>query len=184
MNKIDAYIIQQELKKIDFVSVPWIQMTYNLDYRLAKMFLNCLISNEWIGKVADGNKYPVLKDNLCLRKISKFEVEMLCKENTLSSVRVLKTIRNKPGITESMMLTEMRGESEEKLRKAIEILMKHRLVYACDDRYYVCISKKTIDVLAEVVNEICFLTIDDSGEFNRKEFEVLIKKFDVLFDET
>ena len=74
MCNINAYLIQERFKQLKNVTIPWIQKEYNLSYKEAKEFLTLLQRRGWVKTSPVGIKYPILKNNLNLRKIVREEV--------------------------------------------------------------------------------------------------------------
>ena len=77
MSDINVFTIQQRLREDAFVSVPRLQLTYGLNYRQGKHFLQNLIDRGWVDATPVGIRYRIHKDLLKLRRIRKDEVEKL-----------------------------------------------------------------------------------------------------------
>lgn len=148
--KTNAFIIQENLKKKEYVTIPEIQCEYNLIYGEAKEFVEQLIARCWVNPVADGIKYYVKKDNLCLRKISPDEVDGFIDDITDGCVLLLNYIYRKSGvITLHSDLIDEFGD-EESSEKVMDMLLKHKLIHLNGEYCLQRVSKRVVSALHEM----------------------------------
>lgn len=184
MKQVNAMDIQCALKGLKTVSVPWIQTEYELTYQEAKMFLGLLAARGWIKKEPDGILYEINKDNLCLRKIERKEVNKLIEDITSDCLSALNCLRRKAitGASTDDLIAEVRGEDDTKA--ALKVLTNLALVYCYDGMYFPRVSQATIRILTKAIRMKRTGDAQNrlSGETqNTKE---IIKLFDELFEST
>jgi len=150
MSTVNGYTIQQKMKTVKSVSVPWIQVTFDLDYRDAKAFLQQLITRGWVEKTPQGIQYPVKTGNLRLRPILRSEVAGLIADIDSDCVTALSCIRKggAMGATLREITSAVKGDDDTK--DALAILIKRKLIYQHEEAYYATISEQAVDVLAEL----------------------------------
>ena len=168
----NALLIQEKLKNEYGVSVPWLQIEYNISYNEAKKCLRQLIDCSWVCNEPEGIEYRVLHQNLRLRKIKRSEVVDLIEDITPFCVVVLECIQKK---NEGIALSELSSpdRDEARTRDVLRILLEHNLIFSFNGKYYKCVSKDTIDVLSRVV-------MADEKEL---DLDVIVRFFDKLFEE-
>ena len=181
MTQVNALDIQDVLKKVDCISVPWIQSKYKLSYDEAKSFLKQLIARGWVEKEPNGIQYNVVKTHLCLRKIERAEVNKLIEDITSDCISALDCIqKNVSGASVDELTSAVCGRDD--TNTAIEILTTHMLIYSVDGNYFSRVSRMTIKVLSDVVK------MKREREMNRmisgkvKDDKDIIKLFDELFN--
>lgn len=183
MRETNALLIQENLKKRSFVTVPWLQQEYDLTYLEAKEFLQQLILRSWVKPHAEGIRYQVQHRNLCLRKIRRSEVDGLYTDMTNDCVTALNHLERQGGTGATKRELERVVHGDEDTESAIRTLMKLRLIYQVDELYFLMVSKKTVEVINEVESEkrrtVMRRKMSDSGE---KDAEIK-KLFDVLFED-
>ena len=183
MCNINAYLIQEKIKQMEYVTVPWIQLEYRLDYRGARGFLDILQKRGWVDPLPEGIKYPVIPINLQLRKISREEVDGLIEDITDDCVEVLTRIQvNAPNGTPYSDI-EMTVRDEDDTQTALRILNDHKLIYFVNDLYFAIVSNKTIDILSDVANEKRISQISRKRAQQNPEQNRLQKLFDSLFED-
>ena len=178
---MNAFQIQQTLEGVTYVSVPWIQNTYGLAYSRAKEFLAQLHLRGWVGKNPQGNRYPVLKENLRLRFLERSEVDDLILNISDDCGCALKLLKNGKCVTFKEMVEEV--TDEEDTIKAIGILETNKLIYKVEDVYFSCVSDKTLEILETVGRS-------KRRGFGRSEVSLNLEKrlqlremFDILFED-
>jgi len=182
MSQVNALDIQEMLKNTDAISVPWIQSKYELSYHEAKAFLKQLIVRGWVKEEPNGIQYDVVKDNLCLRKIERLEVNKLIENITSDCVSALNCIqkKNATGASLGELISAVRGDDD--TNAAIKILTDHRLIYCVAGNYFSRISQVTIKILSDVVK------MKREREVNRRmsgkvvDDKDILKLFDELFN--
>ncbi len=181
MTKVNAYTIQEKIRKESYISVPWIQRKFALSYKDAVNFLNLLIKRGWIAGEAEGIRYAVHEENLKLRKIRRDEIDIIIADITLDCIPGLLCILRHvaDGATYEEMREAIRGEED--TEKTIGILRKNNLIYEFDGVYFSCISNKTFKVLVDVVKHK--REIGESQCERPDEVEKMRKLFDPLFSE-
>lgn len=186
MCEINAYLIQERLKNVDFVSVPWIQKEYELKYREAKEFLECLQERYWVSHIPmpDGGRYKVFHENLRLRKITRDEVDVLIDSLMPECIEVLDHIRKR--FVQGWRSEELEGyyhNCDGVAECVFEILADHEIVFKFNERWFTIVSNKTLEVLLKVT------ILKDEREYYESDsraqalMEDLRKEFDVLFEE-
>jgi len=181
MKTINAMTIQETLKNMEFISIPWIQMEYNLSYRQAKEFFNQLLVRGWADSIPEGNLYRIKKENLKLREIVTSEVDTLFKEVDSDCVNALEAIEKNGSATKIEILKSVRGEDD--TNNALEKLLNNNLIYLFDKKYFSCISSHAIKVISKVVREKRLKEMDERHGNTSARTEKTIKKiFDELFD--
>ena len=147
MNNLSALSIQETLKSIDVISIPWIQSQYNLTYSQARQFLEQLILRGWAKKEQSGIEFKVQKENLCFRKIERCEINDLMEDMSLNCIYILECVKmkNATGVSIDELKSELRRNNA---KEVIEILMEHNLIYCVKDRYFARVSQMTVEVLS------------------------------------
>lgn len=182
MDKINGYTLQKLLKQQEFVSVPWLQTELGLQYRDAKELLQLLMLRGWIKKEADGNRYPVVKENMKLRPILRCEVDTLCREITPDCAAALQRIRkSSEGATFSEIVSAVKGD--ETTKATIAVLTENRLAYEVDGLYFVCVSAKAVKVLTAVANAKRYSSARRRLNLDSDEAKELKSLFEELFEE-
>ncbi len=183
MGEINAVMIQEELEGRCFVTVPWIQMKYGLDYTEAKAFLQHLIRRGWVEPNADGIQYPILHDNLCLRRLTRDEVDPLIANVTSDCVSALHRIQKNMGMgaSYSELSSAVRGDDD--ITEAVKILTDHKLIYLWDNLYFTMVSKETVSVLAEMVRAKRHAEVGRRMADITENVKSIKSLFDVLFDD-
>lgn len=175
MRRTNAYIIQEELKKAEFITVPQVQREYGLSYFEAKEFMEILMEKEWI-KPASCGKYSVIRENLRLYKITREDVPRIIEIASFNTAMLLRQLRNKNGVGEAF-----RGAGHGRTtEKGLKILEKHKLIYKIGDLYYLAVSRKTVDVIMDVAfRKEC----DKNEDEYPSDYESLVRLFGVLLDD-
>lgn len=149
MSQMNGYTIQQALKQRSYVSVPWLQVEYDLQYAEARELLRRMTARGWLRKEAEGNQYQVVAENLKLRNINKPEVDAICTALTAGCIGVLKYIQKKPdGATMAELVAALKDEDD--ARQAVTVLLEKNLIYCVDGVYFNCIPAKAVQVLQRV----------------------------------
>lgn len=185
MDQVNAYLIQEKIKRKRYVSVPWIQQEYGLHYGEAKAFLTHLKNRGWIAPATTGIRYFVNRKRLFLRKLDRDEVDGLIEDINMDCVAALKCMQKADGSGALRMEIADAIRDEDDTNEVIEILNRHRLVYQEAEMFFLRVSRKTVEVLEKVVRRKHrnaasrrFLEEDDEGcDDSCKEL------FDVLFED-
>lgn len=183
MKELNGLIIQKSLKKVDNVTIPWIQQEFDLYYSEAKNFIRILIEKEWVEDSPELYDYPVIKDNLQLRKIAKKEINSLIKDITRDCISMFLLLqgRDDEGATERDLI--MSVFDYDSATDTLDVLTKHRLIHLIGDRYYLSVSEKTIHVLSMVVKEKNMSYIKKSFSGDKTSNNSLRALFDILFED-
>ena len=183
MRKTNALLIQEDMKQLKFVTVPQLQREYDLTYTEAKEFLQQLILRGWVKPEAEGVRYSVQRKHLCLRKIQRCEVDVLFEEMTNDCVSALNHMEKQKGqgVTQAELERIVRGDED--TESAIELLLKHKLIYQAEELYFLTVSKKTVEVLWTVELEKKRSVMRRKMSDSKDKDEEIKKLFNVLFEE-
>lgn len=183
MRKTNALLIQETLKQRKYISIPWLQLEYDLTYLEAREFLKQMILRGWVASEPTGIHYSVRRKQLCLRKIRRDEVDGLYNDLTADSILALTCIEKQAGTGANFQDLERAVRGEDDTEAALQILNKHKLIYQADDLYFLAISKQAAQVLWAVDMEKRKSAIrrkmSDSAEIEEK----IKKLFNALFDD-
>jgi len=178
---VNAMIIQENIKKMEFISIPWIQIEYDLSYKQAKEFFNQLLLRGWAEEVPEGNLYRLNHENMKLREITANEVDVLFEDFDTDCSNALETINEKVCATSVDILKSVRGEDD--TNKALEKLSKNNLIYVFNGKYFSCVSSQTVKVLSNIAREKRLKEMDERhGNKSARTEETIKKLFDELFD--
>ncbi len=175
MKKTNGLILQEILRNEDYVSVPWIQQRFSLSYADARRFLDNIINRGWAMIAGDGLRYKIYPKNMKLRKLERSEVDGICKEINRYSATVLCLLKERDGITFKDAEDKLKGE--ETARDALVVLQQLNLIYLYNERYFRCVSDRTIGVIDKVASRKRFSSGDEEG--GNSSLKML---FDTLFD--
>lgn len=150
MECVNAYLIQEKIRNQRYVTVPWIQKEYGLGYKEAVEFLRLLKNRGWVAPLPVGVQFPVVKGNLCLRKLARNEVDGLIEDITVDCVTALECIQKKEGgASYQDVHSAVRGDDD--TDDALKILKEHQLIHRINELYFTTVSRKTVEILAAVV---------------------------------
>ena len=183
MNSVCALDVQDTLKGESFISIPWIQLKYELGYPQARRFLEQLIIRGWIEKLPIGVQYAVKKENLLLRKIKRTEIDKIIEDITYDCMYVIEAVqkRSSQGVSFSELSHVVRGEDAAK--EALKILTELNLIYYYDERFFSCVSRVTNEVLSNVVKMKRSNELSKRITGKKDDVEKTAKLFDPLFDD-
>ncbi len=175
MTEINAMAIQSLLEKESLVSIAWLQKELALQYREARQLADLLVKRGWLGEETSGG-YKVEKNALFLRHIEKAEVGRLVDEVTTDCYLVMDLLleHQAEGAEFKALEKTVRGSSD--TREAIEILVRNKLVFVKDGRYFLCVSRKTVEAFKEMFARKRMMERRESIDRRR-----LMSCFDVLF---
>lgn len=183
MCSVNAYLIQEKIKQLEYVTVPWIQKEYGLNYREAKEFLSFLHRRGWIESHATGFEYLVIQNNLQLRKIVREEVDGLIEDITFDCIDALTCIQKRSACGASYSEIEAAVRGDDDTKDALKILNDHKLICLFQEMYFATVSKRTIEVLSDVVSEKRKNEVYGKLSGNAENNKQLEKMFEVLFDD-
>lgn len=181
MKKINAYVIQENLRPKRFISIPDIQSEYELDYREASEFLQHLMLRNWVEKKEDLHRgYMIIRSNLRLRHISRAEVDELIEDIDHYCTAVLSSIsrRGSRGASFDEVASDLKSAT--KTSVAMEILIKHYMIYEAGDQYFNCVSDKVVEALEKVAEARHMLAIKEQIDFSPEEREKLKRMLEKL----
>lgn len=181
MSKINAFVIQERLRKTDYVTVPQIQKEYGLDYGDAKHFLDILIKRKWAEAEPKGMRHAVIHKNLHLRKLEREEVEGIIEDISYDGVALLRIEKEDFNGINSFNEKKLIAYDDDETKEAIEFLDKHRLIRIIGDEAFVSVSRKTVDVLSEVAKRKRRSETRSRLSPQTVSTDSLKKLFDVLF---
>lgn len=181
MNKLNGFTIQQKLKQMKKINHPMLQAELGLSYGEAKELLGELLSREWIEKAEEGGYYKIKEDNLRLRKIERSEVDILFRDIDYESISIMRKLSEKGCLTENALypspLRRVKGKT------VLSRLCGMRLIYEGKSGYFLCISAKALEVMAEVLSDKDILFEDSEGEVDEELLEKIKSKYDELFED-
>ncbi len=166
-----AFTMQEKLHAESHITVAWLQSAYSLTYLQARKLADLLIHRGWIPPHAVGVRYPVLQDNLFLRKIDPSEAEELVDDITPDSSNILRSLRKNPANGEQLRTLSEVVCSRLDAMLALEMLKRHKLVFCHNKFYFACVSDFIIDVFIEIANA----KRRNLGDLNAKDREKYIK---------
>lgn len=151
MKTINALELQERLRENKYISIPWLQVEYDMEYRDAKALINQLAIRGWVQMMFGSNKYKVIKDNLLLRKIKKSEVDDLIEEIDMEGAAALIFLCRmiEDGATIDDLEDEMGCDEDAAI--AVDLLRNHELIYDFNGLYFSRVSEETAKVLMTVV---------------------------------
>lgn len=129
MSQLNAWVIQETLKKERRITLPWVQYTFQVPYSTSVWMLEQMVLRGWVEAEEDGCHWRVNRKNLCLRRLKKTECAALLKHLTkdcLSALDSLRLAHGKP-MTAKAIEAAVRGHSD--TVEAIRTLLEMNLVY-------------------------------------------------------
>ena len=152
MNDMELLAIQNRLRQEDSICIPQLQLDYGLTYRQAKLLLQGWIRLGWLSREVNGNLYAVQKENLRLRRIRREENEEIIEGMNEDTSNALGCIRDGglSGATFDDISEEVRGDDD--TEKALDFLLKQDLIYCYDEKYFLCVSARAVQILQEIAS--------------------------------
>ena len=140
MSNLNALAIQEALKQVKAINIPWLQHTFSVNYSTAKEMMAELERRGWVVRSTDGRSWRVYPSRLCLRRLAPEETEALCEGITTDCISALERLREAAGtgVTKTMLERAVRGATD--TEEAIRALRKLKLLYHHKGMYYSCIS--------------------------------------------
>ena len=183
MRQINALQIQEDLRNMKYVTIPQLQLTYGMSYGEAKEFVEQLQKRGWVSSETKDIRYTVYPKRLCLRRIRRDEVDGLYEDLTNDCILALTQMQKLEGEGAAFRDLERAVHGDDDTNAAIRILLKHKLIYQCEELYFLTVSRKTVDVLWSVDMEkrktALRRKMSDSTDHDRE----IKKLFDVLFED-
>lgn len=144
----DVLWLQNKLKEEGSCSVAQLMHWCGLTYPQAVELLQLLINRGWLEPRIRGMAYAVQPENLKLRKLQRSEAEKLYPQLTRRQVRVLSCIADGKA-DHDQMRKPLRSVLD--LPEILQELIKWRLIYCYDERYYLCISRSEAKLLEQLL---------------------------------
>ena len=175
MTQINAMALQEMLRKQNAVSLGWLQKELTLTYPEARKLVGYLRKRGWLGE-EESFGYRVIKTSLFLRTLEKSEVGELVDVFTVDCQTVLNRVAENPaeGVDFGILEKAVRGDSD--TREALEILLRHKLIFQWDGCYFSCMNRKTVEAFKEMM--LRKRLMERREALDRKR---LIACFDALF---
>ena len=142
MSTLNAWVIQEALKQVKVVHIPWLQYTFSVTYSVAKEILAEMERRGWVVRSADGHSWRVYPSRLYLRRLDPSETEVLCEAITTDCISALDCLREAEGngVAKKELERAVRGAAD--TEEAIRTLRKMKLLYHHQGLYYCCISMR------------------------------------------
>lgn len=145
----NIFELQDILRQVDDVSVPWLQKELSLTYTEAKEMLTQLMLRGWVSKEVQGNRHKVLQENLKLRKIRRSEAMELYNHITADWVAAVNCVQKKTG---GATLEEIRMavREEDEVEQTVDALLNYGLIYCVDALYFSRVRKCDVSALHQL----------------------------------
>lgn len=142
MSTLNALVIQETLKQIRTVTIPWLQHTFSVNYSVAKEMMAEMERRGWVVRSADRRSWRVYPSRLRLRRLDPSETETLCEAITTDCISALDCLREAggAGVTKADLERAVRGATD--TEEAIRALRRVQLLYYHKGLFYCCISKR------------------------------------------
>lgn len=148
MSQLNAWVIQETLKKEKRITQPWVQYTFQVPYSTAVWMVEQMVLRGWAEAEEDGCHWRVNHKNLRLRHLQKTECDDLFKlltKDCLSALDCLREQRGKP-TTAKTIEAAVRGRSD--TVEAIRTLLQLNLIYLEGEYVFSTISRRESWALA------------------------------------
>ncbi len=174
----NAYAVQEYLKTQAAVTVPDLQLQYDLTYLQAKKLVELLSVRGWIASHATGVRYPVLRNNLLMRKFRSAEAKHLITATTSDVGNAVRVIRRKgiAGATIAEIAEAVIGCSD--AEKALDMLLDNNLIFKHNDLYFSAVS----DIVMEALEIIACKKRKYNGNLPKEETAEFLKMFAMIVD--
>lgn len=179
MQNLNAWMIQDALKQVKRIDIPWLQYTFGLPYSTAKWMMEQLEMRGWAVRSADRRYWRVQTKKLCLRRLEPSECPVLSEKLTLDCLSALECLQQADGapVTYSKLEDAVRGAHD--TAEALRILLALRLVFEHKQLYFSCISSKEIGSLTAIARKLIRMRVVDRyspEEAVRRMREALFKE--------
>ena len=135
--------IYDVLKGRRYVSVPWLQLELELDYKSAHKLVDDLREMDLLSAVAQGVEFELNTESLCARTLSREECMDMGLRLSAAELELLKKIKRRP-IPSANTVDIMDAE----LKKLYSMKLAHEF----DSRVFSSVMSESINGLAEWVN--------------------------------
>ena len=182
MARINAMAIQENLRGRDLITVPWLQREYELDYSEAKEVMRRLIRWGWVESTPQGIWYSVDEGNLLLRSLQRSEVDPLLEVLDGDCTCALRFIQEHA--TEGAEFGDISDavHGDDDAQTALQTLTERKLVYKANERYFPCVSLKTVKVLVEACQRKRRCGFRGSVFGSSEGADLIRRLFDELFE--
>ncbi len=129
MGQLNAWVIQEALKKERRITLPWVQHTFQTTYSDAVWLLEQMELRGWVEPTGDGCYWRVNRKALCLRRLKKTECAALSEKLTVDCAAALDCLREAHGkpVTAKMVEAAVHGHSDTVV--ALRVLAELNLVF-------------------------------------------------------
>lgn len=172
MGQLNAWDIQEALKKERRITLPWVQHTFQTAYSDAVWMMEQMELRGWVEPVGDGRYWRVNRKALCLRHLKKTECAALLEKLTIDCAAALDCLREARGkpVTAKMVEAAVHGHSDTVV--ALRVLNELNLVFIHKEYAFPTISAAESWALSTTVRSCLCRRI---GE--RYEPEEAVKRF-------
>ena len=177
MSKLTGWVIQETLRGVPKINIPWLQHTFSINYTQAKAILVELALRGWVVPAADGRYWRVRSNRLFLRHLELEETDSLHEKLTNDCVSALECLREEDGMwaTRKQLERAVRGPSD--TVQAIRALTGMKLIRHVGERYYCRISRLENHALCHAATTAMRLSTVDgvrNVEVERTNFRALL----------
>lgn len=181
MEKINVYQFQQHIAQQQTVSVAWLQQTFDLPYSQARRGLQWLQDAGWVGETEGGTQFPVLRENLQLRYLRRDEVDVLIQRYSKDCSGVFTAIMKSNGCGATLEEIERYVRDPKEAAVALSFLLGQKLIYYYRQRFYSCISRKSVEILASMLFDRRHLDRAPRSKLTESQMEELRQCMEPLF---
>ena len=156
MSTLNAMTIQEALKAVRVIHIPWLQHTFAISYTEAKRMMAELERRGWVVRSADRRYWRVHPSRLCLRRLDVSETDTLCENVTLDCVSALECLREArgKGLTRKQLEHAVHGATD--TEEAIRALTRLNLIYYHGGLYYSRIPRRDNFALTTAVRRYTY----------------------------
>lgn len=179
MSQLNAWMIQEALKKERRITLPWVQHTFQTTYSDAVWMMEQMELRGWVEPKGDGRYWQVNRKNLCLRRLKKNECAALLEKLTTDCVSALDCLREAQGkpVTVKMVEAAVHGRSD--TEAALRVLTELKLIFFHKEYGFPTISAAESRALCITVRTCLRRRIDE-----RYTPEEAVKRFRKLLWDT
>ena len=167
MSQLNAWVIQETLKKERQITLPWVQYTFQVPYSNAVWLLEQMELRGWVEPAGDGRHWQVNRKALFLRRLKKAECAALLEHLTADCISALDCLRAAQGkpVTAQTMEAAVRGRGD--TAEAIRVLTELNLMFFHHEYGFCTISAAENGALCIAIRSCIRRRITD--HYNREE---------------
>lgn len=181
MEKINVYQFQQTIAQRQHVSVAWLQQDFRLPYSQARKCLQWLQDAGWVGETEGGTQFPVLRENLQLRYMRRDEVDVLIRRYSRDCSNVFAAIMKSNGCGATLEEIEHFVRDPKDTAVALSFLLGQKMIFYYRQRFYSCISRKSVEILASMLFDRRHLDRAPRSKLTESQMEELRQCMEPLF---